>query len=239
MNSSHVLLLPELVTLLGVDESLVHQWIDSGLLNPLGHSEDGMAFFSTLQAEQARHISSLAEMGYNQTEIRRIIRKVGIPGKDAKPGNETTRRPLTVGTLAERVGVSTRTIKHWEEKGIIEPDMRSGGGFRLYSDVFVYLCQLVRDLQLFGYSLEEIKRVSDMFRTFLSLQASLEPVSRDTADSHFNAMFQEMTRLNERMALLKAGIRRWEGLLTKKSREITALQRRNRKRPLGADGRES
>lgn len=230
MKAESFLLLPELVSQLGVDESDVIQWVDSGLLSPKGHSEEGTVFFPLLEVQKARHINRLADMGYSLPEIRRIIRKVGIPGKADKIAVSPSGSPLTVGVLAERVGVSTRTIKHWEEKGIIEPDMRSGGGFRLYSEVFVFLCQLVRDLQLFGYSLDDIKRVSDMFRTFLSLQASLGPFSREAIDTHVEDMFTEISRLTERMDMLKAGIRRWEGLLSKKGKEISALQKRNRKR---------
>ena len=47
--------------------------------------------------------------------------------------NKKNNSYLTVGNLADKIGVSPRTIKHWEDKGIIEPDMRSDGGFRLYS----------------------------------------------------------------------------------------------------------
>ena len=55
---------------------------------------------------------------------------------------------ITISSLAEQVGVSPRTIKHWEEKGIIESEMRSAGGFRLYSQIYVYMCKLVKDLQI-------------------------------------------------------------------------------------------
>ena len=230
MKTESFLLLPELVSRLSVDRADVIQWVDSGLLSSKGQSEEGTPFFSSLEVEKARHINRLAEMGYSLTEIRRIIRKVGVPGNTDHKADHPDSSPLTVGVLAERVGVSTRTIKHWEEKGIIEPDMRSEGGFRLYSESFVFLCHLVRDLQLFGYSLDEIKRVSDMFRTFLSLQESLEPFTRETADAHINDMFTEIARLTERMNMLKAGIRRWEGLLSKKGREISTLRKRNHKR---------
>jgi len=81
-----------------------------------------------------------------------FIEKAKISEKSAK-----LKKHLTIGGLAKRVGVSARNIKHWEDKGIIEPDMRSEGGFRLYSQVFVYLCDLIKDLQLFGYKTGEKK----------------------------------------------------------------------------------
>ena len=75
-----------------------------------------------------------------------------------------------MGALAEKVGVSPRTIKHWEDMGIIEPNMRSEGGFRYYSDAYIYLCNLIKDLQLFNYSLVDIKMISDLFRYYLAIQ---------------------------------------------------------------------
>ena len=39
-----------------------------------------------------------------------------------------------IGTVAERVGLSLRTIRHYEEVGLVVPSGRSAGGFRLYTD---------------------------------------------------------------------------------------------------------
>lgn len=230
MEHDRTISLPELALMLGVDESRLLEWARNGLLQPLRQSGPDEVIFALSQAECARHIYRLANMGYHETEIRRIMRKVGMPGKSLKARASQTRDSLTIGALAERVGVSPRTIKHWEEKGIIDPDMRSEGGFRLYPESFVYLCQLIRDLQLFGYSLEEIKNLSDLFRVFLTLQADPESSAWESADEHFRIMLEEISGLEERMVKLKAGIRRWEGLLSKKSREVVSMQKRNRKR---------
>jgi len=135
-----------------------------------------------------------------------------------------------VGSLAEKVGVSARTLKHWEDKGIIEADMRSEGGFRLYSQIYIYLCKLVIDLQLFGYTLEEIKTISDLFRTFLSINADIESVTREECGKQLDTMCLEIDRLSEKMALLKEGIVRWEDLINKKRKEINSLKKRNQKR---------
>jgi DNA-binding transcriptional MerR regulator len=137
---------------------------------------------------------------------------------------------LTVGDLAELVGVSPRAIKHWEEKGIIEPDMRSEGGFRLYADAYVYFCELIKDLQLFGYSLEEIKEISDYFRAFLSIKDDLEVYSKEETEAKLEEMLDRIRIFDEKAGLLKQGIARWEDLLKKKKKEIMTLRTRNRKR---------
>jgi DNA-binding transcriptional MerR regulator len=135
-----------------------------------------------------------------------------------------------VGHLAEKIGTSPRTIKHWEEKGIIEPDMRSQGGFRLYGEHYVYLCQLIKDLQLFGYSLEEIKTISDYFRLFIDLKENPDQGDAEENERNFARMMEEIEALFEKIRLLREGMARWEDLARKKKKEITVLRTRNQKR---------
>ena len=49
-----------------------------------------------------------------------------------------------------------RTIKFWEEKGLIAPHRRTEGGFRLYRPGDVVLLSFIKDLQAFNYTLAEI-----------------------------------------------------------------------------------
>ena len=43
------------------------------------------------------------------------------------------RMPLTVGQVAERLGVTVRTLHHWDAEGLASPSERSGTGYRLYT----------------------------------------------------------------------------------------------------------
>jgi DNA-binding transcriptional MerR regulator len=155
---------------------------------------------------------------------------VGLPSSSrVKERPEKLREYLTVGDLAERVGVSARAIKHWEDKGIIEPDMRSEGGFRLYSEAYVYLCLLIRDLQLFGYSLDEIKSISDMFWDFLAIDQNLSAFSTAESMRKLERMTEHIKHFEDKMALYKTGMERWDNLLKKKKREIAGLKSQIRK----------
>jgi DNA-binding transcriptional MerR regulator len=117
--------------------------------------------------------------------------------------------------------------------------MRSEGGFRLYSEGYVYLCELIKDLQLFGYSLEEIKAISDLFRDFLALSQSLTAFSSAEAASKLLSMTEHIQSFEDKMALFKAGMERWENLLKKKKREISGLKGQIKKRwPKGAQREE-
>ena len=159
----------------GVSEEILARWIKDKLVRPAGFTDDRLPLFSEETVARLQNILRLQELGYGLDEIQKIMKKIGLPGTRQKPaGKSDLDQYLTVGNLAEMAGVSPRTIKHWEDKGIIEPDMRSEGGFRLYSKGYVHLCKLIQDLQLFGYTLEEIKAISDYFRDFLAFQERLE-----------------------------------------------------------------
>ncbi|MGZ5469812.1 MAG: MerR family transcriptional regulator, partial [Candidatus Aminicenantales bacterium] len=95
-------------------------------------------------------------------------------------------------------------------------------------------CQLIRDLQLFGYTLEEIKAVSDDVRTLLAIEAEPEAFPEAEVDKRLAAMLEAIRALFDKMKLLEEGIERWQGLLKKKRKDILALQARNRKRAKAA-----
>ncbi|MGB8952490.1 MAG: MerR family transcriptional regulator [Candidatus Aminicenantales bacterium] len=222
----------------GISAPSLSEWIKLKLIKPTGFTDGQIPLYSDILLERVMHIQKLIELGYSLEEIQKIIRKIGIPrGKRNLKEPADSDRYLTIGTLAERTGLSPRTIKHWEDKGIIEPDMRSEGGFRIYSGVYVYLCKLIKDLQLFGYTLEEIKVISEYFRDFLNIKNHRDSLSRAEVSQKLDKMLSEIQALFEKMDLLKEGIARWEDLLKKKKKEILSLKNRNQKRqeaPKGA-----
>jgi DNA-binding transcriptional MerR regulator len=222
---------PDFIEQVGISDKILDEWIGQKLLKPDGVTEDRIPLFTSASLDRALHIQKLLELGYKSEDIHKIIRKVGLPTVTTDTNKQIKMREfLTVGDLAERVGVSPRAIKHWEEKGIIEPDMRSEGGFRLYAEVYVYFCELIKDLQLFGYSLEEIKEISDYFRAFLSIKDDPEVYSKEETEAKLEEMLNRIRIFDEKAGQLKRGIARWEDLLKKKKKEIVTLRTRNRKR---------
>ncbi|MBN1938732.1 MAG: MerR family transcriptional regulator [Candidatus Aminicenantes bacterium] len=226
----------ELAEKTGVEAVELELWTKAKILKPVGFTDDKAPFYSVLDVERAVHIRKLRELGYGLDEIQKIVKKYGWPGSgtgEKKAGEKD--KLLTVGLLAEKAGVSPRTIKHWEDVGILDPDLRSEGGFRLYDEAYIFLCKLIRDLQLFGYSLEEIKAVSDSVRDFLSLQKDLTVFSREEAGLRLNGLLAAVETLNKRTRELQEGIDRWEDLLKKHKKEIVGLKARNAKRPAGEE----
>ncbi|CAN5422473.1 MerR family transcriptional regulator [soil metagenome] len=73
-----------------------------------------------------------------------------------------TGETFQIGEVAEAVGLSIRTIRHYDEMGVVEPSGRTAGGFRLYTDADVDRLRLVKHLKPLQFSLEEIHELLDI-----------------------------------------------------------------------------
>ncbi len=66
---------------------------------------------------------------------------------------------MQIGEVAERTGLSFRTLRHYDEVGLLSPSARSDGGFRLYTEDDVDKLLVIRRMKPLGYSLEEMLTV--------------------------------------------------------------------------------
>ena len=66
---------------------------------------------------------------------------------------------MQIGEVAERTGLSVRTIRFYEESGLVAPSARSQGGFRLYTDDDVARLQLIRRLKPLDFTLDEMREL--------------------------------------------------------------------------------
>jgi len=70
----------------------------------------------------------------------------------------TTAAPLRIGEVAERLGTTTRTIRYYEEIGLLGGGEREAGRHRVYEEADVErLSDALRFKQLLGLSLDELK----------------------------------------------------------------------------------
>jgi DNA-binding transcriptional MerR regulator len=69
---------------------------------------------------------------------------------------------LTTGDMARLTGNTLRTVRFYEEAGILEPDGRSAGGHRLFGRQQLERLQFITDMRVTGLSLEEIKALLEL-----------------------------------------------------------------------------
>jgi MerR family copper efflux transcriptional regulator len=66
---------------------------------------------------------------------------------------------MHIGELAERTGLSHRTIRHYDETGLLPASGRTEGGFRLYTQADLDTLLLIRRMKPLGFSLEEMQEL--------------------------------------------------------------------------------
>jgi cob(I)alamin adenosyltransferase len=68
-------------------------------------------------------------------------------------------RTWTIGELAQAAGVTTRTLRHYDEQGLLEPVERSDGGHRRYGETELLRLRRILILRELGFSLPAIDRL--------------------------------------------------------------------------------
>ncbi len=163
----------DLVQRLRISHQELEEWAENDLISPLPGLTD---LFPASAVEEGELIKKFSSLGYALKEIQKIKRSVGLPVKDDKGRYVSRSEFLTIGELAEKSGINVRTIKFWEEKGLISPYRRTEGGFRLYRPSDVAALSFIKDLQTFNYTLAEIGNIlrlvgPDVGRTDTDLEA--------------------------------------------------------------------
>ena len=77
----------------------------------------------------------------------------------AQGAGETTDSVMHIGEVAARTELSLRSLRHWEEVGLLQPSGRTDGGFRLYTESDVDKILVIRRMKPLGFSLDEMKAV--------------------------------------------------------------------------------
>ena len=66
---------------------------------------------------------------------------------------------VTISQLASAAGIPTTTLRYYERVGLIEPDDRSAGNYRLYTEESLRKVKFVRAAQGIGFTLDDIKEL--------------------------------------------------------------------------------
>ncbi len=133
---------------------------------------------------------------------------------------------LQIGEVAQRTGVTQRTLRFYEEKGLLRPPSRMDGGFRLYSEEDVKRVEHIRRLQdLLGISLAEIKEMVDADEVLRELRSQYRP---ESAIAEKRNQLRKATEVTEaQFAIVKQKteqMREMETQLTERLRLFTRWQ---------------
>jgi MerR family transcriptional regulator, repressor of the yfmOP operon len=143
-------------------------------------------------------------------------RDVTVPANAAKnPAALTGTVPemARIGEVAKLTGVTTRTLRYWEELELLHPSSYGAGGERMYSPSDVARVTRIRNLQeLLGFSLAEVRAVLntedidvlDRLRSELWTEGVAPARLRELLEGGMTANDQLVARLDDMLARIEA-----------------------------------
>ena len=111
---------------------------------------------------------------------------------------------LRIGELAKRTGVTVKTIRFYCDQGLLRPDARTQGGFRLFDASAIADLAIIRALRGMDVPISELTRILEVRRSGVcncsTLQASISDkmLSIDQRISELKAMKDELASLLSR-----------------------------------------
>lgn len=113
---------------------------------------------------------------------------------------------MQISEAARRAGVSTPTIRYYEEIGILPKATRSAGGYRSYTDAAVEQLRFIRKAQAIGFSLQEIREIFRLSRSGRKPCGHILTLGRQ----HLAAVDERIQRLQQFRKQLASDLSKWE-----------------------------
>lgn len=132
-----------------------------------------------------------------------------------------------IGEVAERTGLSLRTIRYYEEMGLVVPTGRTTGRFRLYTEDDIDRLELVKRLKVLDLSLETTK---DMLAAWDVLDS--DPSSAKAAEAaerlaaYVDAAEERAAKLTARLEAAQAALQDLRSEVRRHRRAAGAATRR-------------
>jgi DNA-binding transcriptional MerR regulator len=114
-----------------------------------------------------------------------------------------------IGVLARMAGVSTRTVRYYEEIGLLATARRFAGGRRVFGEDALQRLKFIGRLKGLGFSLEEIKHLNEVFALHRSTAEMLAVLDKQLA-AHLQSLaarMADLTRLRQELLAYRQRIR--------------------------------
>ena len=129
---------------------------------------------------------------------------------------DASQRLMQIGEVAARTELSLRSLRHWEEVGLLAPSGRSDGGFRLYTEDDVEKILLIRRMKPLGFSLDEMKAALTDIEALR--EAATPPAEREAALTRLAAVQASAVERREKLVAQLAMADEFIGLLQRETR---------------------
>jgi DNA-binding transcriptional MerR regulator len=102
----------------------------------------------------------------------------------------------SIGEIAQLAGLTQRTIRYYEEIGLLNSVKRLEGGKRIYTDEDLRRLKFIKRLKILGLSLSEMKELEDIYFVSRSNRAALLKLV-DILDKNLNEIEKRQRSLKK------------------------------------------
>jgi DNA-binding transcriptional MerR regulator len=118
------------------------------------------------------------------------------PQEKDKTMSKAETKPVQIGELAKSLAITTRTIRYYEEIGLMGKTERLGGGTRTYTKDDILRLKFILKLKTMGISLKEIQELSDIFDIHEKDFSKITPKLIEILDTHIAKVDEKMANLS-------------------------------------------
>jgi len=110
--------------------------------------------------------------------------------------SETADRSIQIGELAKKLAITTRTIRYYEEIGLMGPPERLGGGTRMFNRDDVLRLKFILKLKELGISLKEMQELAENFDINEQNFGTITPKLLEILEDHISKVDQKIANLS-------------------------------------------
>jgi MerR family transcriptional regulator, copper efflux regulator len=107
---------------------------------------------------------------------------------------------MNIGEAAERSGLPAKTIRYYEEVGLVRPAERRGNSYRQYDEAAVHRLRFVQRARGLGFSVEQCKGLLALYDDQTRASADVKAIALE----HIAEIDQRLAALAEMRATLAA-----------------------------------
>lgn len=114
---------------------------------------------------------------------------------------------MNIGTVAEKSGVSPKTIRYYESIGLIPSADRRSNGYRSYDDIDMHTLNFIKRARGLGFSVDEVRGLLDLWRDRRRSSASVKAMTTE----HLKALDRKIAELRSMRRTLADLVERCRG----------------------------
>jgi DNA-binding transcriptional MerR regulator len=100
-----------------------------------------------------------------------------------------------IGEIARSLGITTRTLRLYEQLGLIDPPCRTEGGIRFYDKEDIRRIKFILKVKELGLSLKQMQELAEIYRQ-TKMPDTIMPRLIEILDGHMDAIHRKVRKLS-------------------------------------------